>query len=149
MEVYASVLVSPNHKREAMLQGSALPHKSPKMGNTTLSMAKRNGLSRAEPTNPRITNGIWADYITTAVRTGDAKRGASGVSVLVIPLNVQGVTRRKLKNSGVAASGSTFLEFDNVKVPVSHLLGKENQGFQIIMSSNFLANVSNEDFNAE
>ena len=94
-------------------------------------------MSSTEPTKPRITNGIWADYITTAVRTGDGKRGASGVSVLVIPLNVEGVTRRKLKNSGVAASGSTFLEFDNVRVPVSHLLGKENQGFQIIMSSSF------------
>ena len=40
-----------------------------------------------------------------------------------------------MHNSGLAASGSTFLEFDNVKVPISHLLGKENQGFQIIMSS--------------
>jgi len=55
--------------------------------------------------------------------------------VLVIPLNIEGVTRRKLKNSGVAASGSTFIEFDNVKVPASHLLGKENQGFQIIATS--------------
>lgn len=43
--------------------------------------------------------------------------------------------RRRMHNSGLAASGSTFLEFDNVKVPISHLLGKENQGFQIIMSS--------------
>jgi alkylation response protein AidB-like acyl-CoA dehydrogenase len=85
--------------------------------------------------NGRITNGIWADYITAAVRTGDTEYGASGISVLVIPLNVNGVTRRKLKNSGVSASGSTFFEFDNVKVPVSNLLGKENQGFQIIMSS--------------
>src|SRR5271170_425773 len=149
MELSGSVLVSRNHKPEATSQVSALPHKSPKMGNTTLSMAKRNGLSNTEPTNPRITNGIWADYITAAVRTGEAKRGASGVSVLVVPLNVQGVTRRKLKNSGVAASGSTFIEFDNVFVPVSHLLGKENQGFQIIMSSSFPLNVSNEDFNAE
>jgi alkylation response protein AidB-like acyl-CoA dehydrogenase len=86
----------------------------------------------------RITNGIWADYVTAAVRTGETKTGASGISVLVIPLSVPGVTRRKLKNSGVAASGSTFIEFDNVKVPISNLLGKENQGFQIIMSSNFL-----------
>jgi alkylation response protein AidB-like acyl-CoA dehydrogenase len=83
--------------------------------------------------NWRITNGIWADYITAAVRTG--KSSALGISVLVIPLNIQGVTRRKLKNSGVGASGSTFIEFDDVKVPISHLLGKENQGFQIIMSS--------------
>lgn len=93
-----------------------------------------------ETTNSRITNGIWADYVTAAVRTGESKRGASGVSVLVIPLNVQGVTRRKLKNSGMAASGSTFLEFDNVKVPMSNLLGKENQGFQIIMSSTWYYN---------
>src|SRR5271170_6852144 len=137
MELSGSVLVSRNHKPEATSQVSALPHKNPKMGNTTLSMVKKNGLSSTEATYPRITNGIWADYITAAVRTGEAKRGASGVSVLVVPLNVQGVTRRKLKNSGVAASGSTFLEFDNVRVPVSHLLGQENQGFQIIMSSTF------------
>lgn len=83
----------------------------------------------------RITNGLWADYVTAAVRTGDVSSNASGISVLVIPLNVPGVTRRRMHNSGLAASGSTFLEFDNVKVPTSHLLGKENEGFQIIMSS--------------
>ena len=83
----------------------------------------------------RITNGIWSDYVTAAVRTGEDKSGAGGISVLVIPLNVPGVSRRKLRNSGVGASGSTFIEFDDVKVPVGNLLGKENQGFQIIMSS--------------
>lgn len=31
--------------------------------------------------------------------------------------------------------GSTFLEFDEVVVPAENLLGKENQGFEIIMSS--------------
>lgn len=69
------------------------------------------------------------------MRTGPVESGPSAISVLVIPLNAEGVTRRKLKNSGVGASGSAFIEFDNVKVPVSHLLGKENEGFQIIMSS--------------
>ena len=83
----------------------------------------------------RITNGIWADYVTAAVRTRGIETGAKGISVLVIPLTGKGVTRRKLRNSGVGASGSTFIEFDDVQVPVSHLLGKENQGFQIIMSS--------------
>lgn len=38
-------------------------------------------------------------------------------------------------NSGVGASGSTFIEFDDVKVPVENLIGKENQGFRYIMSS--------------
>lgn len=31
--------------------------------------------------------------------------------------------------------GSTYIEFDNVEVPVANLLGRENCGFEIIMSS--------------
>ena len=31
--------------------------------------------------------------------------------------------------------GSTYIEFDDVEVPVSNLLGQENRGFPIIMSS--------------
>jgi alkylation response protein AidB-like acyl-CoA dehydrogenase len=60
-----------------------------------------------------ITNGIWADYCTAAVRTGGS--GAGGISALIIPLkNYPGVTTRKQTNSGVNASGtplpfSTFL----------------------------------------
>jgi alkylation response protein AidB-like acyl-CoA dehydrogenase len=99
-----------------------------------------------------ITNGIWADYCTAAVRTGVP--GHRGVSVLVIPLDEKGVSRKRMHNTGVNASGencyelcfhlvvtsnirigSTLLEFDNVRVPVENLIGKENEGFQIIMSS--------------
>jgi len=81
-----------------------------------------------------ITNGLWADYVTTAVRTGST--GAKGISVLIIPLKgVKGVSTRKLRNSGVNASGSTFIEFDEVVVPKENLIGKENQGFKIIMSN--------------
>jgi len=50
-----------------------------------------------------ITNGIYADYCTAAVRTGG--EGLSGVSALIIPLKARGVTCRKMENSGVAASG--------------------------------------------
>jgi alkylation response protein AidB-like acyl-CoA dehydrogenase len=97
-----------------------------------------------------ITNGMWADYCTAAVRTGGAGKG--GISALVIPLNAKGVTRRRILNSGVSASGkgpssstlfyrstnvigSAYLEFDNVEVPVINLLGQENKGFKLIMSS--------------
>lgn len=31
--------------------------------------------------------------------------------------------------------GSTFMELDEVVVPAENMLGKENQGFEIIMSS--------------
>jgi alkylation response protein AidB-like acyl-CoA dehydrogenase len=33
------------------------------------------------------------------------------------------------------SAGSTFFEFDDVRVPVGNLIGQENQGFPLIMSS--------------
>ncbi|KAH6671949.1 acyl-CoA dehydrogenase/oxidase [Halenospora varia] len=80
-----------------------------------------------------ITNGIWADYVTAAVRTGGP--GAAGISLLIIPLKAPGVTTRQMHNSGVGSSGSTFITFDDVAVPVSNLIHKENRGFEVIMSN--------------
>jgi alkylation response protein AidB-like acyl-CoA dehydrogenase len=81
-----------------------------------------------------ITNGMWADYCTAAVRTGGP--GKRGISLLIIPLNATGVSRRRIENSGVNASGSAFLSFDDVSVPVSNLIGgEENRGFPMIMSN--------------
>jgi alkylation response protein AidB-like acyl-CoA dehydrogenase len=31
--------------------------------------------------------------------------------------------------------GSTFIEFEDVRVPIDNLLGQENKGFPLIMSS--------------
>lgn len=50
-----------------------------------------------------VTNGLTADYCTAAVRTGG--QGKSGISILVIPLHAEGVTRTPIQNSGVASSG--------------------------------------------
>jgi len=50
-----------------------------------------------------ITNGIWADYCVAPVRTGGA--GRAGISLLIIPLAAPGVTRKRMQNSGVHASG--------------------------------------------
>ena len=80
-----------------------------------------------------ITNGIWADFCTAALRTGGA--GHFGISLLVVPLSSPGVSRRQMHNSGVGASGSTFITFEDVKVPVSNLLHKEGRGFEVIMSN--------------
>ncbi|PQE21707.1 acyl- dehydrogenase protein [Rutstroemia sp. NJR-2017a BVV2] len=80
-----------------------------------------------------ITNAIWADYVTAAVRTGGP--GAAGISLLIIPLSSKGVSRRPMHNSGVNASGSTFITFEDVLVPADNLLHKENRGFEVIMSN--------------
>ena len=66
-----------------------------------------------------ITNGIWADYCTAAVRTGGL--GKSGISLLVVPLKVPGVTRRRMENSGVHASGRRECFLDLVIQPLQFL----------------------------
>ncbi|OAA54226.1 acyl-CoA dehydrogenase [Cordyceps fumosorosea ARSEF 2679] len=79
-----------------------------------------------------ITNGIWADYFTTAVRTGGP--GMNGVSLLLIERS-EGVSTRRMDCQGVWSSGTTYVTFEDVKVPVENLLGKQNQGFRVIMSN--------------
>lgn len=78
-----------------------------------------------------ITNGVFADCFTTAVRTGGPGNG--GVSMLVIDRNLPGVKTRKMKMTGVWTSMTTFIIFEDVKVPVENLIGKENEGFKYTM----------------
>lgn len=40
-----------------------------------------------------------------------------------------------MKNSGWNAADTTWVTFEDVEVPVDHLLGQENAGFQILMTS--------------
>ena len=82
-----------------------------------------------------ITNGVFADYFTVAVRTGSPKDGMKGLSLLLVEKEMEGVTTRKMKCSGVWSSGTTFITFDNVKVPLANLIGQENKGFNLIMSN--------------
>ena len=78
-----------------------------------------------------ITNGVFADFFTVAVRTGGP--GMGGVSLLLLERSMPGITTRQMKCSGVWPSGTTYITFEDVKVPVENLIGKENQGFKCIM----------------
>ncbi|KAJ3263814.1 hypothetical protein HDU77_009969 [Chytriomyces hyalinus] len=78
-----------------------------------------------------ITNGVFADYFTVACRTGD--EGMGGLSLLLIERTMPGVTTRQMNCSGVWASGTSYVTFEDVKVPVENLIGKENKGFKCIM----------------
>lgn len=82
-----------------------------------------------------ITNGIFAEYFTVAVRTGSPKDGRKGLSLLLVERGMGGVNTRKMKCSGVWSSGTTYITFEDVKVPVTNLIGKEGEGFKMIMSN--------------
>lgn len=81
-----------------------------------------------------ITNGLWSDYASTCVRTGGD--GPNGLSLLLIPLkDMPGVSMHRMAVSGRKSSGTTFIEFDEVKVPVGNLIGEEGMGMRYIMVS--------------
>jgi acyl-CoA dehydrogenase len=83
-----------------------------------------------------ITSGVRADWITAAVRTGEAgTRGAGGISMIVVPGDVQGLTRARLQKMGWHASDTAHLRFDGVRVPARYLVGEEGAGFRMIMGN--------------
>jgi len=58
-----------------------------------------------------ITGAPWATHMTTAVRTGG--KGMGGISLLVIPLSIPGVSIRKIESSGQNAGGSSWVTLDD------------------------------------
>jgi len=81
-----------------------------------------------------ITGGMRANWVSTAVRTGGP--GPGGVSMLLIPTDATGFSRTALeRKQGWWASDTATLYFDNVRVPVSNLIGEKNQGFKVIMTN--------------
>ncbi|ROZ64549.1 acyl-CoA dehydrogenase family protein [Ramlibacter sp. WS9] len=83
-----------------------------------------------------ITSGIRADWITMAVRTGEpGARGAGGISMILVPGDVAGLSRTALDKMGWWCSDTAHLRMDQVRVPARYLLGEEGSGFKIIMSN--------------
>ena len=82
-----------------------------------------------------ITGTPSASHFTTAVRTGPPSSGAAGLSVLVIPKDSAGLTTQRIPNSGHNAGGASLLDFEDVLVSAENLLGKEGEGFKIIMKN--------------
>ena len=77
-----------------------------------------------------------ADQCDIAVvfgRTGTVESGAHGVTALLIPMDLPGISRSRFDCHGQRAIGRGSLFFDKVRVPVSHRLGDENKGFVQVM----------------
>lgn len=79
-----------------------------------------------------ITNGTIADFVTTAVRTGEP--GPRGISLLVIPTDTPGFTAAaRLRKLGCHSSDTGELVFEGCRVPAENLVGDANGGFRLIM----------------
>lgn len=97
--------------------------------------AKRDGNVYVVNGSKTFISGVMnADWVSTAVRTGGP--GAGGVSMLLIPTHLEGVSRTSLgKKQGWSCAETGTLYFDNVRVPAVNLLGAEGAGFAVIMSN--------------
>ena len=81
-----------------------------------------------------ITNGQNADLILLVVKT-DPSQGAKGTSMLLVDADTPGFQRgRNLDKIGQHSSDTSELFFEDMRVPVSCLLGEENRGFIYLVS---------------
>ena len=79
-----------------------------------------------------ITNGSFADYFVTAVRTG--KSGPKGISLVLVERS-EGLLTNKMKTSYSAAAGTAFVLYENVRVPKENILGNIHDGFKLILAN--------------
>ena len=78
-----------------------------------------------------ITNGINADLVVVAARTGEDRH--RGLSLLVVEREMAGFERgRKLDKIGLHAQDTAELSFTGVRVPVTNRLGEEGEGFALL-----------------
>jgi len=80
-----------------------------------------------------ITNGVRADFLVAAVRTGGESHG--GISFLIIDTDQAGYSASKLEKMGWHASDTALISLDEVFVPEENLLGEEGEGFKLIMAN--------------
>jgi long-chain-acyl-CoA dehydrogenase len=116
---------------------AAIAMSEPGTGSDVAAIATRarrvEGGYRVSGAKTFISNGLNADVVVTAVRTGDTGR-RDDLSILVIEAGMQGFTRgRNLEKLGTHSQDTAELFFDDVFVPDDNLLGEEGQGFRYLM----------------
>nr|WP_082978379.1 acyl-CoA dehydrogenase family protein [Mycobacterium gordonae] len=121
----------------AILDGSvefAIGYSEPGAGSDLASIrttAVRDGDEYMINGQKMFTSGAaYADYIWLAVRTDPNVKKHKGISILIVPTSSPGFSWQPLHTMPGISTFYTF--YDNVRVPVSALVGEENQGWQLI-----------------
>ncbi|QQN75293.1 acyl-CoA dehydrogenase family protein [Croceicoccus sp. YJ47] len=81
-----------------------------------------------------ISNGSKADLIFACVKTDPSQR-AKGMSIILVEGDTPGLTRRRMITQGYKGGDTGELYFDDVRVPVSNLLGEENKAASVFVNT--------------
>ncbi|NLJ51056.1 MAG: cyclohexanecarboxyl-CoA dehydrogenase [Alcaligenaceae bacterium] len=74
-----------------------------------------------------------ADIAVVFGRTGLVEDKARGVTAVLVPMDTPGVTTNRFDCHGQRAIGRGSIFFEDVRIPVNHRLGNENEGFVQVM----------------
>jgi alkylation response protein AidB-like acyl-CoA dehydrogenase len=77
-----------------------------------------------------VQDGGAADVLVVAARTSGKASEKNGITLFLVPGNANGLKRTKLKS--VDSRGVANLEFANVEVPASAVLGSVDNGFDVL-----------------
>ena len=80
-------------------------------------------------------SGLDGAHILMLVRTNPDAPKHQGLSTIIVPNNLPGITLNKLKTLARRGMGTYQVFLDEVRVPVSNRLGAEGQGWEIIGSN--------------
>ncbi len=72
----------------------------------------------------------YADYVWLAVRTDPDAPKHKGISILIVDTKSPGFSYTPIRTLGDNGTTATF--YDDVRVPVSSLVGRENEGWRLI-----------------
>ncbi|NOY13319.1 MAG: acyl-CoA dehydrogenase [Deltaproteobacteria bacterium] len=82
------------------------------------------------------TNGGDADTYVVFARTDKQAEKHHGISAFIVEKDTPGFSfGKKEKKLGIRASSTMELVFDNCRIPVANLLGKEGEGFKVAMKT--------------
>lgn len=101
--------------------------------NLELKMERRGDVYVLNGEKTSISAADQAEASVVFARTGAPGSGAKGVSALLVPMDLPGVSRTRFDCHGQRAIGRGSLFFEDVRVPASHLLGDEGRGFVQVM----------------
>jgi acyl-CoA dehydrogenase len=79
-----------------------------------------------------ITNGSYANWYTVYAKT-DKEAGHRGISCFIVPRDAGVIVDKKEDKMGQRASNTATVSFNDVEIPLNHLVGEENKGFKIAM----------------